>query len=313
MRSITRVLREGGGVCRASDFIGAGVPRRLVEAALASGRLERIRRGVYADPWIPVEAKRALRVGGRLACVSAARLHGLRVLRDPAYLHVGVMRHASRLRGPDDAATQLPAEGVACAGARLHWSPPGSISPRGFLVPLGECLEQMLACLPALDALCALDSARESVPWNGSGAPPTARLDELGYERLLACLPAGSRAIAVRSSPLSQAVGETVARLRLEDLGIPVRAQFPLPGGYHGDLLIGERLIFEVEGEGPHSAPGAFERDRRRAAWLKAAGYTHAAFSHRQVLDEWDSVEAVVRMLMRRGAHVWGEGLDRPA
>ncbi|MFE6963916.1 type IV toxin-antitoxin system AbiEi family antitoxin domain-containing protein [Agromyces sp. NPDC057679] len=308
MSTITRVLRAGGGVCRAADLVAAGVPRRTVEAALARGRLERVRRGVYIDPLVPAAAKRAVRVGGRLSCVSAARLHGLRVLSEPVRLHVGLAGQAARLRHPDDDARPLPRDEAPRAAVRLHWT---SATPElhGFLAPLDECLAQMFRCLPALDALCVLDSAREWVPWQGGPGP---KLDDAGFARLLERLPASSRSIALRSSASSQAIGETIARYRLEELGVPVRVQVELPGGYHGDLLVGERVVFEVEGEGPHSAPGAFERDRRRAAWLKAAGYAHVAFSHRQVVDDWPSVEGVVRMLMRRGVHRWGEGLDRP-
>ncbi|MFF2389773.1 hypothetical protein [Agromyces sp. NPDC058104] len=305
MEPIERALRAGGGVCRAADL--ADVPRRRLAAALAAGRVERLRHGVYGSPWIPEEAKRAVRVGGRLGCVSAARLHGLRVLNDPRRVHVALDAHASRPRHPDDPARRLSID--APDGIRLHWSR----QPRpqhGFIVPLEECLAQMLACLPALDALCALDSAREHVVWHGGGPP---QLDEPAFARFIEGLPAQSRVIARRSSTLSQAVGETVARERLRAAGIPVLEQFELPGGFVGDLLVGERLVFDIEGERPHSAPGAFDRDRRRAAWLKACGFAHLAVSHRQVLHEWDEVESVVRLLMRRGVHCWGDGLDRPA
>lgn len=310
MKAITRVLRAGGGLCRTADLVAAGVPRRSIEIAVASGLLERIRQGVYADRWTPVEAKRAVRVGGRVACISATRLHGLRVLNEPAHLHVGLSAQAARLRHPDEAKRRLPADEAELAGVRLHWAARASTAPRGFIEPLEDCLVQMFACLPALDALCVLDSAREAVPWRGGPAP---KLDDDGFARLLVRLPAASRAIAERSSTLSQAVGETVARIRLDALGLPVRAQAALPGGYQGDLLVGERLIVEIEGEGPHSAPGAFERDRRRTAWLRAAGYAHVAFSHRQVLEDWASVESVVRLLVQRGVHLWGDGLERPA
>ncbi|WP_241843002.1 DUF559 domain-containing protein [Agromyces albus] len=102
-----------------------------------------------------------------------------------------------------------------------------------------------------------------------------------------------------------------MARERFRAAGVPVRAQVPMPGGYWADLLIGERLIFDVEGEGPHTAPGAFDRDRARIGWLKAVGYAHISFSHRQVLDEWESIDHAVRMLMRRAVHLWGDGRDR--
>lgn len=174
---------------------------------------------------------------------------------------------------------------------------------RGGIVSVDGCLAHMLGCLPAIDALCALDSARERVPWRHEQQQ---LLDDAGFARLLARLPTTTRAIAARSEEGSQAVAETVARERFRAAGIPVGAQVRLPGGFFADLLIGERLVFEADGEGPHSAPGAFDRDRARAGWLKAIGYTHVSFSHHQVLHEWDMVLDVVRMLMRRDLHEWG-------
>jgi len=257
-----------------------------------------MRRGVFVDPGMPRDMKRAVRVGGRLACVSAAPLHGLRILSPPSDLHVEVDHHATRLRSADDRRRRLrPRE--SSQGVRLHWTPDAGT---GAIVPLEVCLRQMLGCLPELDAICAIDAARERVEWMPDHR---AMLDEFAFERFSAALPVNLRRIAERSITGSQAIGETVARERLRVAGIPARAQVPLPGGYWADLLIGERLIFDVDGEGPHSLPGAFDRDRSRIGWLTAIGYEYVSYSHDQVLTDWDSIEAVLRMLIRRRAHLW--------
>ncbi|RXZ67117.1 hypothetical protein ESP51_05900 [Agromyces albus] len=156
------VARAHGGVCTAADLLAAGVSRPRIAAAVEHGEVERLRRGVFADPGVPAEVKRAVRVGGRLACVSAAGLHGLRVLNVPHELHVDVDAHATRLRHPDDSSRRL-LPGEASAGVRLHWARGGSTG--GTLVSLEECLVQMFTCLPELEVLCALDSARERVDW----------------------------------------------------------------------------------------------------------------------------------------------------
>ena len=301
MSEARRVAHANAGVCTAADLTAAGLTRRAIAAAVERRELERLRRGVFADPGVPPMIKQAVRVGGRLACVSAARLHGLRLLREPAELHVSVDAHATRLRHPDDRLRLLHPSGTS-SGVRLHWTRGGG--GRGPLVSLEECLVQMFSCLPGLDVLCALDAARERVDW----MPERPQLlDDAAFARLLQCLSPAFRQLAHRSITGSQAVGETVARERLRATGVPVRAQVPLPGGYWADLLIGERLILDIEGEGPHTAPGAFDRDRARAGWLKAIGYAHVSFSHRQVLDDWESIDGVVRMLMRRRVHVWGD------
>lgn len=300
------VVLQHGGACRTSDLELAGLSRRAIASAVARGEIERLHRGVFAHPGIPTDVKRAIRVGGRLTCVSAAQLHGLRLLHPPRELHVLVDPHSTRMRHPLDARARISAGDPS---VRLHWgrrlrsNRPGASAAAGTstIVSLVDCLAQMLVCLPALDALCALDSARERVEWR---ADRPQLLDDRAFEGLLETVPATLRRVAERSVTGSQAIGETVARERFRAAGIPVRSQVRLPGGYWADLLIGERLVFEVDGEGPHMLPGQFDRDRDRWGWLKAIGYAHLSYSHTQVLHEWDSIETVVRMLMRRGAHL---------
>ncbi len=54
--------------------------------------------------------------------------------------------------------------------------------------------------------------------------------------------------------------------------------------GIRVDLMIGERLIVEVDGREHHSDPVAFERDRVRDARLSALGYRVLRFSCNQVM-----------------------------
>ncbi|WP_169514008.1 type IV toxin-antitoxin system AbiEi family antitoxin domain-containing protein [Agromyces subbeticus] len=296
MTDARTVVRAHGGVCTTAQLLASGISRRSITAAVDHGGIECPRRGVFVERDAPPAAKRAVRVGGRLACVSAARLHGLRVLNEPGELHVHVGAHATRLRDPDARFTPLHSGDTR---VRLHWERLGPAS--GLMVPLEACLAEMLACTPEIDALVALDSARERVEWRPERPQ---LLDDHAFDRLLDRLPASLQRVAERSCTSSQAVAETVARERFRVGGIPAKPQAALPGGFWADFLIGERLIFEVDGEGPHTAPGAFDRDRGRWAWVKAIGYAHVSFSHRQVLHDWESVESVVRMLMARGAHL---------
>lgn len=283
------------GIRTIAELRGSGRTARDVAIAVSSGRLERLRRGVYADPGVADELKRAVRVGGRLTCVSAAHSYGLRLLEAPARLHIAVGANAARLRHPDTGRVTSAAE----LSVRLHWDRDVQ-DPGGGIVPVDRCLEHLLHCLPAEAALCALDSARERVEWR---ADRPQLLDDRAFSGMLDRLPAGLRAVAERSSSASQSIGETIARDRFRTAGLPVREQVRLPGGFWADLLIGERLVFEIDGEGPHTMPGAFDRDRSRWGWIKGTGYLHLSYSHRQILREWDEVFAVVQMLVRRGEH----------
>ena len=109
---------------------------------------------------------------------------------------------------------------------------------------------------------------------------------------------------------------ETKARLRLRALGIPYRAQVRISRVGHVDLLIGERLVLELDGEAWHSGPLAYAEDRRRDLELMRQGFIVMRLSFSQVMGEWASVESVIRALVSRREHLWTarhrrDGLDR--
>jgi len=293
MEAAIDVVRRCGGTCRTRDLRAVGHHPRSIASAVAAGSIERARVGHFMEPGLAEAAKRAIRVGGRVACVSAAEVLGLRVLNPSRVLHVEVGAHGSRFRRARDGRGRiLPTE--TRESLAFHWAVAGA--PEGALPDVVDVLAQAIDCLPPLDALCVLDSAREDLPWVGH-AP---RLAEAEFMRLLDRISERGRSIALQSSSLSQAIGETVARVRLGEAGIATRPQAPLPGGFFADLLIGDRLIFECEGHAVHGGKDAFERDRERLAFLRGCGYLVVNFSHRQIIDDWASVLSTVRLVMRR-------------
>lgn len=316
MRPAISIVREHGGTCRTRDLRAAGLGGRAIASAVASGGIERVRTGHYVTPDLAAEAKRAIRVGGRITCVSAAAAMGLRVLTAPDRLHVEVHEHDSRFRRPNDPKQRLRAmaqrtqpespkaqspnakDTKVPPEVRFHWA--GSASAGGAWTPLLDVLAETLGCLPEIEALCIIDSAREFVEW----APHLQRLDDASFAELSWRLPRRHREIALRSSALSQSVGETVARERFRQAGITATPQAPLRGGYRADLLIGDRLIIECEGYDAHGDVKAFHRDRERAAWLRACGYTVLNFSHSQIVDDWPTVLSTTRLVMHRQLHV---------
>ena len=54
--------------------------------------------------------------------------------------------------------------------------------------------------------------------------------------------------------------------------------------------MAGTELIVEVDGFAYHSSRPAFERDRRRDARLKAAGFRVIRFTYLQIVNEPQSV-----------------------
>lgn len=299
MEPAIEVVRRLGGACRTRDLRAAGHDERSIGSAVASGCIERARIGHFVDPALAEKAKRAIRVGGRVACVSAAQVHGLRVLNPPRMLHVAVDPHDSRFRRARDGRGRI--RPSVTPWVEFHWN--DGRRQAEALPPVGLVLEQVIDCLPAVDALCIIDSAREAPPW----AETAPKLSDTEYERMLERLSRRGFDIASRSSHLSQAVGETVARERLREAGIIAVPQVELPGGYWADLLIGDCLVVECEGFSAHGDEIAFERDRERKAYLRSCGYTVVEFSHRQIVDDWPTVLETVRRLLRRGQHLFSQ------
>lgn len=280
-----RVVRALGGTARTRDLRAAGISPSSIGSACASGRIERVRIGHFADPALAEPVRAALRVGGRVACVTLAELHGARpLLRHP--VHVEVDLHDSRFRRKDDATTRhFPAEK---SHAILHWTP----SPRpGVAVPLAVALVQVVGCLSLLDAVCVLDSVLRVHPavWG--------EVQELA--------PVRAQHVLALVDPSAASPPETVFRVRARAAGLACVPQAPLPWGKQGDFLIGDRLVVEVDGAEFHAGREAFVGDRERDALLVAAGYLVLHFTYDQVVHRWEEVLAVIRAVMRRGEHLW--------
>jgi very-short-patch-repair endonuclease len=97
---------------------------------------------------------------------------------------------------------------------------------------------------------------------------------------------------------------ETKCVLRLGALNIKFRTQVHIFGVGRVDVLVGDRLVVELDGIGFHS--GEFvKRDRRRDLALHRLGYIVLRVDYGMVMDEWAEVEAVIRGYVSRKEHRW--------
>lgn len=261
-----------GGVASRAALTAAGVPDRLLAAAVTSGVLVRGRRGRYASARLPAVVLTAFGLGGRLAATDAARAHGLWVLRSPS-THVWVPRNAARL--------------VAPPGVRLHWDPAWP-DDEPLRVSIGHALLQLGRVLGAEHLLVALESALEK---RLVDADDVALLRARCPQRL-------QRALAFARDDAGSGV-ETLARWRLHLIGIECRTQVWIPGVGRVDLLLGRTLIVEVDGRSTHD----FENDRRRDLFAAVDGYVTLRFSATQVLTRWPEVERAILTAIERGLH----------
>jgi very-short-patch-repair endonuclease len=212
----------------------------------------------------------AVRVGGALSCVSALRHHGAWVLeRDE--LHVRVAR------------------GVAVStGAVVHWRDERRVTDTPLDSP-ETAFELGLACLPLRSAIVVADSVANK------------RIIPLAVIETICMRTAKGRRVLAALEPRCESGLETLARLSLRRHRVRVRSQVEIPGVGRVDLVIGDRLVLELDGESFHQD---FERDRARDRALIVAGYLPIRVSYRQLMHGWDAVERQLLELIRRREHL---------
>lgn len=111
----------------------------------------------------------------------------------------------------------------------------------------------------------------------------------------------GARELAEAASVLSHSGLETYAAVRLSAFGVPIRQQVWLDG-HPVDILIGDRLIVQIDGE-HHLERKQRRRDIRGDARLALQGYTVLRFDYQQVLFQWPYVEATILAAIAQRLH----------
>ena len=112
-----------------------------------------------------------------------------------------------------------------------------------------------------------------------------------------------ARACADRASDQSDSGLETILAVRLTPWGLRMRQQVVLLGR-PVDLLIGERLVIQVDGFAHHSTPAQRGKDVAFDAELVLMGYTVLRFTYAQVMHDWPTVERTIARAIAAGAHL---------
>ncbi len=170
--------------------------------------------------------------------------------------------------------------------------PPTDTSPR-LRCSVVEALSQYLRERCDGYGLAALDSALHR------GAISDGQLAQLR-----ASLPLRCQRLVDEADRRSESGTESIVRWGLVRAGIRPRLQVWVLEEVRVDLLIGDRLVIEVDSRAFHDDPDAFERDRRRDLLLKSLGFEVLRLSYAQVVGDWPGVLASILALMDRGQHV---------
>lgn len=258
-----------------------------LKRAVVRGEVLRPRQGWYCSPHLDASIVQALRVGGRLGCSSAARHHGLWVRG--TRLHVDVVRGAARLRDPNDCRRRTGGRRVHLL--TVHWRDARDTGGR-LAVGVLDALIGMTTCESPELVVAAADSALRRNLITGSE-----------WSAATTSLPRRLRHLLARVDPASESITESVARFRLQALGIDTRRQVRIPGVGFVDLLIGDALVIELDGKEWHVDEDRFEKDRLRDALLSIRGYRVLRFSYKQVFERWSEVRAAIEASIGRNDH----------
>ena len=263
MVNIENVLAAYGGVARAKHLAQAGVPTVQIQAALSRGQLTRIARGVYASDDADATLRAIRSLPAEPACVSAAQLAGLWIVRAPDEPHVAVP-HSRKY-----------------PGFHCHRTP----GPPTLL----DSVIMAMRCLPEPDGLAIVESA---IVLNKISMPAVrARLGGRSDAHLQALL-----SMVV---PQSQSVLECLARFYLRRAGFHVESQVNVPGMGHLDLMVDGRLGIETDGAEFHMDKQSFEEDRRRWNMTTKLGVPTLVVSYSLVRHRPEEFVALVRETLR--------------
>ena len=298
MHSLQSFVRSLGGLAQTRELVAFGMSSHDLTDAVRRGLLFRARQGWYALPDARDDYMRAVRVGGRLAGVSAAASYGLATPQDFP-LHVHVPRRASRLRSQHSRAVRLgasPGETTVIHRGTVE----AATRDTRFRVSLRDCLVQVIIGEHEDDAVACLDSALRH-----------GLIDAIELELIRRRLPGRLRYIADVADGRSDSYPESVARRRLAREGIHAEPQVCVLGERWIDLLIGNCLAIEVDGAGkytedmtPEEIARRMNADRQRGAFLEALGYHVIRLSYFMVVFDWPATLDMILAIMERGDHL---------
>jgi very-short-patch-repair endonuclease len=266
-----------GGIAHRNAAGNAGFPLPVRRAAVRCGALRRVRREWLATDAAPADLLIAAENGGSLTCVSAARRRAWWIPEGvDDSIHVRLEPHAASPVSPVVA----------------HWTQRIAPAPGyGLLESVEDTLAHISVCLAPEDA---------QIVWNS--ALQTEKITPMAIRRVH-WPHRQARECAQRASGQSDSGLETILVVRLSGWGVPLRQQVVLLGR-PVDLLIGERLVIQVDGFAHHSSSAQRSKDVAFDAELSLNGYTVFRFTYEQVVRDWDTVERTIARAIAAGVHL---------
>ncbi|MDY2940790.1 MAG: hypothetical protein SOS98_00470 [Varibaculum sp.] len=252
-------MADNNGVTSYSEAI-KNTSRRRVGKALAAGLVKRMGRSVLYLPTVDRKRLAVFAHHGCLTCVTLLRACGVQVWKhsEPT-IHIGVDGNNSRCKMPD---------------VKMHREP-YTVNRYGLATALQATIRGIQCVESHLERVVILDSVLQKrlVAFEDLQR----EIKRIGDTRLTAGL---------RDADGKARSGmETLARLELQKLGLDVRPGEVIPGVGEVDLLVGEKLIIELDGYEWHSDKTAFAKDRARSRAATMLGMDTLRFTFADVTE----------------------------
>lgn len=260
-------LARLGGVARGEHLHAFGLTRSALARAVATGRIRRVRAGVFAAPGARAEVLDAAAHGGALTCGAALRLRRVWVVDKDAPLHVWVGRNGRVHAHSSCACTSHFFDGETRFG----------------LVDVETALIHLHRCEGDESFFASFESA-----WRRGLLPRAARI------RIRQALPQSARWLVDLARADADSGLESLLRLRLHLLGIRLDCQVRIAGVGIVDFVAAGRLIIEVDGKENHDGKSLRHKDLKRDAAASTLGFETLRFDYEQVMHDWDSVQPAI-------------------
>lgn len=242
------------------ELLSCGATERGLTSAVRFGHLVRLRRDRYCLPSLDAFSQRAIRVGGRLACVSALATYGVFAF-DLHLTHIHLKNNAARLRSPRERCRPLDVGNRV--ETELHWSPLID-SAAGDEVRVGilDALAQAVRCTHPWHAIASIDNALHM-----------RLITEADVAEIFRWVPARLQWLRSVVDGRAESGQESVLRMIVHETGLHYDLQRQIDGVGRIDMLVEECVAVEADSRTYHEGWEAQVRDRARDLELAVRGY----------------------------------------
>ncbi|WP_156109704.1 endonuclease domain-containing protein [Cryobacterium sp. MLB-32] len=267
------------------DLLDSGMRPLQITAAVRAQALIRVRRDHYALPGTDRHTIEAVRIGGREACVSAAREIGFFAF-DSHFTHVHIPREGSRLRSPQS--RQVPLAAASRDGVQLHWWPlMDTADGTEYCVGARDALAQIIQCQEPRFALAALDTALHEHKITASD-----------LVQIFDHVPEKYRGLRARIDARVDAGQESVLRDLFRSAGFRCDIQVSIDGVGRVDVLVEGCVVVEADSHSHHKSWEEHIRDRTRDRLLAARDYVTLRVLYQDIMFDPEGILRAVRGLV---------------